>query len=212
MRFSHHKDEYALLARHYDAIVGPFLKPVRREICRIALSRRFHNILDICCGTGEQCEMLARVGLSVSGVDLSPAMLAVARTSGSGKVCYYEEDASNLHFADNSFDAALISLALHEKSSDLRMKILEEACRVLKADGVLLIVDYAAPDSWSAKAALGCLGVAEWFAGVEHYARFKSYMASGAMDTLLAGQKLTTVHRKRFHLGATALIVAQKKT
>lgn len=37
------------------------------------------RMLDVCCGTGTMCEMLAREGYQMSGFDLSPGMIEEAR-------------------------------------------------------------------------------------------------------------------------------------
>lgn len=212
MRFSPQQDPYSQIARMYDSVVGPFLRPIRREICKIVLAQGSRSFLDVCCGTGEQCEMLARFGLSVTGVDLSPAMLATARAKTSGLVRYYEEDASRLHFRDESFDTALISLALHEKAPYVRDAIVREALRVLRKGGTLMIVDYSAPHSIRAKFSIAFLSIAEWFAGAEHYAHFRSFMKSGALDDLVRKHNLSPMRRSTFHGGATALVVAEKQS
>lgn len=42
-------------------------------------------ILDVCCGTGTMCQMLARDGFHVEGFDLSPGMIDAARTKAASK-------------------------------------------------------------------------------------------------------------------------------
>lgn len=212
MRFSPQQDPYSQIARLYDSIVGPFLRPIRQEICKIVLSQGSGSFLDVCCGTGEQCEMIARFGLSVTGVDLSPAMLATARAKSSGRVQYYEEDASRLHFREESFDSVLISLALHEKAPDVRDAIVRESLRVLRKGGTLMIVDYSVPHSARERFSIAFLSIAEWFAGSEHYAHFRSFLKSGALDELLRKHNLLPIRRSTFHRGATALVLAEKQS
>ena len=171
----------------------------------------FRNIIDICCGTGRQCEILARPGVSVTGIDLSPAMLATAKAKSSGTVRYCEADAANLPFDDHSFDAAIISLALHEKSHALRGKIIREALRVLTDDGKLLLVDYSSADTTRAKVGLVFMGLAEWLAGAEHYTHFRSYMDSGSIDTLLSENGLSIILNRKFHLGTISLVLSENR-
>jgi ubiquinone/menaquinone biosynthesis C-methylase UbiE len=55
------------------------------------------KILDVCCGTGTMCEMLAKEGLSVSGLDLSPGMIEAAQRKAAKKklaIDYHVADAS----------------------------------------------------------------------------------------------------------------------
>lgn len=209
MRFFRSEDEYEHMAPFYDAIVDPFLNPVRREICRIARAERFESILDLCCGTGRQAIMLARSGFSVTGVDLSPAMLEVARKKSTKGLNFYLEDAANLHFKSNFFDCVMISFALHEKEPHIRNEIMKEARRVLAGDGRMIIVDYLAPFSRKSSLGLKLIAMAEWLAGRRHYANFKSYVESGATDRLLLYHNLEPVRAQRYLLDSTALIEAK---
>lgn len=56
-------------------------------------------------------------------------------------------DASNLStsYAGASFDNVLIFFLLHETPEDVRSKVVEEACRVLKNGGSMVIIDYHRP-------------------------------------------------------------------
>lgn len=52
------------------------------------------------------------------------------------------EDASQMAFNDNEFELGIISFALHEKPGEIARKIVQEAFRVIKPGGYLLVVDY----------------------------------------------------------------------
>ena len=63
-------------------------------------------------------------------------------------------DASNLnaHFPNNNtFDKVLIFFLLHETPAIVRQQVLAEACRVVKHDGKVVIIDYHKPNTafWS---------------------------------------------------------------
>lgn len=67
------------------------------------------TILDVCCGTGTMCEMLHREGFEVTGIDLSPDMIAVARQKASQRgysIRYETADACDFELG-SKFDAAL---------------------------------------------------------------------------------------------------------
>jgi ubiquinone/menaquinone biosynthesis C-methylase UbiE len=55
------------------------------------------RILDVCCGTGTMCEMLTNDGFTMSGLDLSPAMIETAKRKAKRRkldIQYYVADAS----------------------------------------------------------------------------------------------------------------------
>ncbi|HZK18856.1 MAG TPA: class I SAM-dependent methyltransferase [Clostridia bacterium] len=98
------------------------------------------SLLDIGCGTGQYSLDLASMGLEVTGVDISRAMLDQARAKAADSVFpanFIEADAMNLPFPDESFDLVLSVTAL-EFVPDLP-RALKEAFRVLKKGGRLVV-------------------------------------------------------------------------
>jgi SAM-dependent methyltransferase len=61
-------------------------------------------------------------------------------------------DARSLPFDNNAMDQVLLFLLLHEMPTDVRRATLEEAARVLKPGGKMVILDYHRPDTnrWQA--------------------------------------------------------------
>jgi ubiquinone/menaquinone biosynthesis C-methylase UbiE len=67
------------------------------------------TVLDVCCGTGSMTEMLAREGFKMSGLDLSPEMIDVAKAKAAKKklpIDYYVADATTFKLR-RRYDAAL---------------------------------------------------------------------------------------------------------
>jgi SAM-dependent methyltransferase len=88
------------------------------------------SILDLGCGDGQLTERLISTGAIVTGVDLSPEMLAAARSRG---IDAHEGSAESLPFADHSFDAVFSNAVLHwVRNQDAMMA---EVRRVLKPSG-----------------------------------------------------------------------------
>ena len=105
-------------------------------------------ILDVCCGTGsvvlafkERCP-----GAMAIGYDFSHGMLQKARVkNASGRVVFIEGDAAALPFADSSFDVVTCSHALYELKGESRETALREMKRVVRPDGVVLIMEHEIP-------------------------------------------------------------------
>jgi ubiquinone/menaquinone biosynthesis C-methylase UbiE len=99
------------------------------------------RVLDVACGTGVVTRLAAdRVGPDgvVAGLDINPAMLAVARSDPrSAGIEWHEGDAESLPLADGSFDVAVSSLGLQFVPD--RASALHEMQRVLAPGGRLAI-------------------------------------------------------------------------
>ncbi len=87
------------------------------------------NVLDVGTGTGLFAGAFAQRSLKVSGVDVNPEMLAVARQfvpEGD----FHAGTVEKLPFPDDSFDLVFLGLVLHE--SDDPLKALKEVLRVAR--------------------------------------------------------------------------------
>ena len=177
-------DEYARFAGIYDTAVGPFLRPIHQAMLTTLSSSKSHMIIDLCCGTGLMAGRAADAGMKVVGVDISPAMLSVARAKYPA-VNFIEGDATSLTFSDGEFDAATISFALHEKPADIAMDILKEAMRVVKTGGLILVADYRQPTPIRARWTGWVINAVERLAGKEHSAHYKRYMKAGGTESFL---------------------------
>lgn len=66
------------------------------------------TMLDVCCGTGTMCELLTREGFELSGFDISPGMIAIAREKAAKKemgIRYEVFDAAEADMGE-TYDAA----------------------------------------------------------------------------------------------------------
>lgn len=112
-------------------------------------SRR--SVLDVACGTGDMCLLLAKQGAAVTGVDLSEEMLAIARKKVASAKFQFStfnfqiSDAEHLPFADASFDA--VTCAFGVRNFVHLEQGLGEMVRVLKPGGRMAILELATPDS-----------------------------------------------------------------
>ena len=197
-------DEYKFLAPLYDPLLHAVMHRVRRKVVDVVENLPHQSILDICCGTGNQLKYLKRAGFSeITGVDISRSMLGQAR-KGRDKVTCDEQDASMMHFKDNSFEVGIISFALHEKPEQVARQIISEAQRVVHPRGHLILVDYLFKGHVRLPARM-TIHIVERIAGKEHYKYFKQYLIYGGMDHFMDASALKKEYR--FHANATGIRV-----
>ena len=90
------------------------------------------TVLEVGCGAGRDGLVLTASGCAYTGVDLSPAAVQICRDRG---LHVLEASATNLPFADDSFDAAWsMSTLMHLPGSGLDQAI-GELGRVVKPGG-----------------------------------------------------------------------------
>ncbi|WP_353292328.1 methyltransferase domain-containing protein [Synechococcus sp. M16CYN] len=97
-------------------------------------------VLDLCCGSGEAAAPWIDAGYAITGLDLSPRALdlAVQRYPLMQRVEGLAEDPP---FADQSFAAIQLSVALHEFPRTEREQVLKGTLRLLKPGGWLVLID-----------------------------------------------------------------------
>lgn len=96
------------------------------------------QVLDAACGTGRHAAFLTDHGCTVTGVDQSEAMLAVARSKVPG-ARFECADIRDLPYKDGEFDLVVISLALSHLADPTGALV--ELRRVLLPGGTLVITD-----------------------------------------------------------------------
>ena len=141
------RDVYEALAPEYDERIpgaGPSDGLFTAAEYEFVLGRVSggESVLDMGCGTGRFTVPLASKGVTVTGLDMSGAMLGEARRklSAAGLTAdLHEGDMAQLPFEDNSFDVVVSMLALMHVPLADRPKVFAEARRVLKPGGRLLI-------------------------------------------------------------------------
>jgi ubiquinone/menaquinone biosynthesis C-methylase UbiE len=110
-------------------------------------SRAQGDVLEVAIGTGRNLPFHPE-GVRLTGVDVSPAMLKIARRRARElglKVDLREADAQVLPFPDASFDTVVCTLSLCNIPDD--RKAVAEMKRVLRPGGRLLLLDHVRSSS-----------------------------------------------------------------
>ena len=120
---------------------------------RLLGSLQGRNALDVATGGGHTALAFARAGAHVTATDLTPEMLSAAQTfvqaEGFESVVFHAARAEVLPFAAETFDLVTCRIAAHHFAGP--QKFVQEAARVLRPGGLLLLVDNVSPED----AALG---------------------------------------------------------
>ena len=97
------------------------------------------SILDAACGPGKYAEILLEKGAIVTGFDISPSMVELARERNRGKGNFFIHDLAEPAgmLEDATFDIVLCALSLHYVE-DWALTV-QEFCRVLKPKGTLVV-------------------------------------------------------------------------
>lgn len=133
---------YEALAERYDALIEH--KPHnayydRPNTLSLIPEPAGKNILDAGCGPGKYAEILLARGAQVTGFDISPKMIALAKARNPGQGAFFVHDLAQPldMFEDESFDVVLCALALHYVQD--WNPVMQAFCRVLKPQGHLVI-------------------------------------------------------------------------
>ena len=104
------------------------------------------TVLDVACGPGLVAAAFARVTRHVTGIDVTPAMLARARelTAGLDNVSFDQGDVAPLPYDAATFSVVVSRFAFHH-FPDPRA-VLAEMCRVCRPGGRVVVCDLLASD------------------------------------------------------------------
>ena len=136
---------YDRIARLYDILDLPFERVRYMPVRRILFDGLTGDLLDAGVGTGRNFPHYPK-DAKVTGIDLSPAMLARARNRRDRlgtKVDLREMDVMVMDFADNSFDSIVSTFLFCVLDNEHQTPALKELCRVCRPDGAIHILEYA---------------------------------------------------------------------
>lgn len=189
------QDYFTVNAARWDeirALHGDVLQ-VEQALADSFNGRRIRELVDMGTGTGRVLEVLAPIIERGVGIDLSREMLSAARANlehaGLRHCMVRQGDITQLPLPAASADAVTIHQVLHYAADPAA--VVAEAARVLKPDGMLVVVDFAPHDLESLRDqhAHRRLGFAD--AEVEGWFRAAGLIPDGI--TRLPGNSLTVM-------------------
>lgn len=122
----------------------------RKKVLKLVAAKNPESILDIATGTGDLAILMSNTSAkTIVGIDISDGMLEVGRKKVaahnlSDRITMQLADSENLPFDDNSFDAITVGFGIRNFES--LEKGLSEILRVLKPDGIFVILETSVPE------------------------------------------------------------------
>ena len=117
-------------------------------VVEIARENQSGDLLDIATGGGHVANALAPLFTNVVALDLTPEMLETAKkfitSNGHTNVSFIQGDALNLPFPNQTFGTVTCRIAPHHFPNV--SQFIKEAFRVLKDNGLFILVDNVAPE------------------------------------------------------------------
>ena len=122
----------------------------RKKVLKLVSDKNPKTVLDIATGTGDLAILMTNTSAEkIIGLDISAGMLEVGRNkikakNLSDKIEMILADSENMPFEDNTFDA--ITVAFGVRNFENLEKGLAEILRVLKPNGIFVILETSVPD------------------------------------------------------------------
>lgn len=129
-----------------DAYIKHFV-PVTDEVGRHLVDKSISkgdSVLDLCCGQGTLTAAITTIAAEVTGLDFSPEMIAMAKTSAPDAQIV-QGNAMDMPFDDALFDKVICNYGMMHIPD--QPKTLAEIQRVMKPDGIFTMATWAGPPS-----------------------------------------------------------------
>lgn len=131
----------------------------RKKLVKVLESYHPETVLDVATGTGDLAIAIASVKpQKIVGIDISEKMLEVGRQKLCSKgmdqlITLRRADAEKIPFSDNTFDAITVAFGVRNfENLELGLK---EMRRVLRPEGVMLILEFSHPHAFPMKQLYG---------------------------------------------------------
>jgi 2-polyprenyl-3-methyl-5-hydroxy-6-metoxy-1,4-benzoquinol methylase len=134
-------------AAHFDdepdhGLRDPQVRQAWLELLQESLPIRGGKVLDVGCGTGSLSILLASLSFDVIGIDISPAMIALAQAKAAHSrhnIQFQVMDAASLDFPSGHFDAIICRHLLWTLKQPV--EVLERWAKLLSPTGCLILIE-----------------------------------------------------------------------
>jgi ubiquinone/menaquinone biosynthesis C-methylase UbiE len=164
-------------------------------------SRAVGDVLEVAVGTGLNLAHYPP-DVRLTGIDISPAMLHIARNRASGlsgEIDLRVGDAEHLDFPDASFDTVVCTFSLCAIPDE--SGAVAEMQRVLRPGGLLLLADHVSSSARLARGVQRLLEIVTVPMGGEHFLR--------RPRNIIQGAGMTIEQEERFKLGIVERLAAR---
>jgi ubiquinone/menaquinone biosynthesis C-methylase UbiE len=142
------RDRFTQTAQVFGDYAVSYRAKFAETLMRLVSAGPNERVVDLASGPGTLALRFARGVRWVCAVDLTPAMVARARTTaaeeGLKNIAWTIADAQSLPFADGCLDIAVTSYSLHHMLDPAR--VIREMARVVKRGGRVGIIDIVVPE------------------------------------------------------------------
>ncbi|MDA3854331.1 MAG: bifunctional demethylmenaquinone methyltransferase/2-methoxy-6-polyprenyl-1,4-benzoquinol methylase UbiE [Bacteroidales bacterium] len=197
----------------------------KKRLVKLVADNNPKNLLDLATGTADLPLRFVERGLAnITGLDLSPKMLEKGQKRVDihplGKhITLTQGDSENLPFHDNTFDAITVSYGI--RNYENLSKGLQQTCRVLKDNGIFVILETSVPTVFPFKQgyALFTKRLMPWIGGLmsgdkEAYRYLSesaaSFPSGEALALILKNAGFSNVIIKPQFFGAACIYVCEK--
>ena len=97
------------------------------------------NVLDAGCGNGRDCKYINQKGFKVKGIDLSKAMLVIAKKMVP-EADFEVMDITNITYSDNSYDGIISNCSFFHIPVEELSRTLNSFSKILRPNGKLLLI------------------------------------------------------------------------
>jgi len=214
------QDPYSPLQKFVNPLerrLEAFMDPIRQKTVHLLQRYSCRRVLDLGCGTGGLSRQLANAYLVPVGLDFSSTLLssAMVKAVQSPRFPILQGDAGHLPFQSAYFDAVILSLALHEMAPNLRETVWREMGRVLRIEGLIMLIDFippmqSRPDAKGISYLIHSLELMMGLIHAPHYLHYRDFMKKGGLKAWISTHGAKILEERYYAQGNLALLLTTR--